>query len=74
MSPAFQQLDRPLFQVGSRAAGNATTNIGYDSNNVADETALAAAITGVNDGRTLRIYDQSGNGRDQVWQLARRAA
>ena len=48
-----------------RASDNAVQDIGFDSNNELDTTALATFCAGT-DGYVVRWYDQSGNGNDAV--------
>lgn len=46
-----------------RSSDSAESDIGFDSNNNLDESALTAFI-GANDGLIVTWYDQSGNGND----------
>lgn len=52
-----------------RSSDNAEQNIGYDSNNVLDESALTTFV-GANDGFVTTIYDQSGNGKNATQTTA----
>lgn len=48
-----------------RSSDNTEQDIGYDSNNVLDESALTTFV-GANDGFVTTWYDQSGNGRNVI--------
>ena len=52
-----------------RSSDNTEQDIGYDSNNVLDESALTTFV-GANDGFVTTWYDQSGNGRNQAQATA----
>jgi hypothetical protein len=52
-----------------RSSDNAEQNIGYDTNNVLDQSALTAFV-GANNGFVVTIYDQSGNGRNATQATA----
>jgi len=48
-----------------RSSDNTEQDIGYDSNNVLDESALTSFV-GANNGFVTTWYDQSGNGRNAI--------
>ena len=52
-----------------RSSDNTEQDIGYDSNNVLDESALTTFV-GANNGLVVTIYDQSGNAKDATQATA----
>ncbi len=52
-----------------RSSDNTEQDIGYDSNNVLDESALTSFV-GANNGFVVKWYDQSGNSKDATQSTA----
>ena len=52
-----------------RSSDNAEQDIGYDANNVLDQSALTTFV-GANNGLVVTIYDQSGNAKDATQATA----
>ena len=52
-----------------RSSDNTEQDIGYDSNNVLDESALTTFV-GANNGFVVKLYDQSGNGKNMEQSTA----
>jgi hypothetical protein len=52
-----------------RSSDNTEQDIGYDSNNVLDESALTSFV-GANSGFVVKVYDQSGNVKDLTQSTA----
>ena len=52
-----------------RSSDNAEQDIGYDANNVLDQSALTTFV-GANNGFVVTIYDQSGNAKDATQATA----
>ena len=53
-----------------RSSDNAEQDIGFDSNNVLDESALTTFVGAGNNGYIVKWYDQSGNSYDETQSTA----